>query len=131
MPLHLAELCRPGRSRSLTSAKGLGADGGNQAASRPAFLASIQLGRSKRFENHPFAQELPAIQLNYSAIDSGFRLSPQFRHPAFGQVAFGSNRNRHCERSEAIQGNVGRPRFLDCFVAALLAMTIPSERSTL
>src|ERR1700733_828855 len=36
---------------------------------------------------------------------------------------------RHCERSEAIQGNVGRPRSLDCFVAALLAMTIPSERS--
>src|SRR5580692_7238258 len=38
-----------------------------------------------------------------------------------------SNRDRHCERSEAIQGNVGRPRSLDCFVAALLAMTIPSE----
>jgi len=29
---------------------------------------------------------------------------------------------------EAIQGSVGRARSLDCFVAALLAMTIPSYR---
>src|ERR1700722_10438934 len=33
--------------------------------------------------------------------------------------------------SEAIQGTVGRLRSLDCFVAALLAMTILSEGSTL
>jgi hypothetical protein len=32
------------------------------------------------------------------------------------QVAFGSNRDRHCEQSEAIQGNVGRPRSLGCFL---------------
>ena len=25
------------------------------------------------------------------------------------QIALGSNHHRHCERSEAIQGNVGRP----------------------
>ena len=31
----------------------------------------------------PLAQELAAIQSNYSAIGCGFRLSPQFRHPAF------------------------------------------------
>jgi hypothetical protein len=37
--------------------------------------------------------------------------------------------DRHRERSGAIQGNVGRPCSLDCFVAALLATTIPSERS--
>src|SRR5580700_1542213 len=30
----------------------------------------------------PLAQELAAIQLNYSAIGCGFRLSPQFRHSA-------------------------------------------------
>jgi hypothetical protein len=37
---------------------------------------------------------------------------------------------RHCERSEAIQGNVGRLATLDRRVApeALLAMTIPSQR---
>src|SRR3984957_8687682 len=52
-------------------------------------------------------------------------------YEGLGQIVFGSNRDRHCERSEAIQGNVGRPRSLDCFVAALLAMTIPSERCTL
>jgi|GEM_PF-6538962 len=30
--------------------------------------------------------------------------------------------NRHCERSEAIQRSIRFP--LDCFVAALLAMTL-------
>ncbi len=46
-------------------------------------------------------------------------------------AVIGWNHGRHCERSEAIQANVRRPRSLDCFVAALLAMTIPSDRSTL
>jgi hypothetical protein len=32
---------------------------------------------------------------------------------------------------EAIQGNVVRPCSLDCFVAALLAMTTPSDRNSL
>ena len=41
------------------------------------------------------------------------------------QIVFGSNRARHCERSEAIQESVLCS--LDCFVAALLAMTIPPE----
>ena len=36
-------------------------------------------------------------------------------------------RRRHRQRSDAIQGNAGRPRSLDCFVAPLLAMTIPPE----
>jgi hypothetical protein len=30
-------------------------------------------------------------------------------HKNLEQIAFGLNRNRHCERSEAIQGNVARP----------------------
>ena len=38
---------------------------------------------------------------------------------------------RHCERSEAIQGNGGRLATLDRRVASLLAMTIPFERSAL
>jgi hypothetical protein len=59
-------------------------------------------------------------KVTYVASDAKDRLA---------HIAFGSNRNRHCERSEAIQGNVRRARSLDCFVAALLAMTIPSERS--
>src|ERR1700722_7669868 len=33
----------------------------------------------------PPAQELAAIQLNYSAIGCGFRLSPQFRHSALAR----------------------------------------------
>jgi hypothetical protein len=52
------------------------------------------------------------------------------------------DRDRHCERSEAIQGNVVRLPLLDRRVAIarrrasfdvlwLLAMTIPSERRTL
>jgi hypothetical protein len=36
-----------------------------------------------RARMRPLVQELAAIQLNYSAIGCGFRLSPQFRHPAF------------------------------------------------
>ena len=44
------------------------------------------------------------------------------------QVAFGSNHGRHCERSEAIQGNVGSPTFSGLLRRLrLLAMTIPSE----
>jgi hypothetical protein len=33
--------------------------------------------------------------------------------------------SRHCERSEAIHGNARRAATLDCFVATLLAMTVP------
>ena len=44
------------------------------------------------------------------------------------QIVFGSNHARHCERSEAIQE---RPCSLDCFVAALLAMTIPPKATRL
>ena len=36
--------------------------------------------------------------------------------------------DRHCERSEAIQESLGALQPLDCFVALLLAMTIPSHR---
>ena len=61
------------------------------------------------------------------AVSSPSRASASGR---LDRVAFGSTRDRHCERSEAIQGNVGRPRSLDCFVAALLAMTILPKRST-
>jgi hypothetical protein len=60
------------------------------------------------------------------------------------QIAFGSNRDRHCEQSEAIQGNVARPtapgsprrhspskdgRLLTPY--GFLAMTIPTIRSLL
>ena len=58
------------------------------------------------------------------------------------QVAFGSNRDRHCEPQgverrpsfrtgygEAIQGTSGALRLMDRRVASLLAMTILSERS--
>src|ERR1700722_874614 len=62
------------------------------------------------------SESLPV--LNAGELGAGL---PAYR--GVGQIVFGSNRDRHCERSEAIQGNVGRPRFLDCFVAALLAMT--------
>jgi len=35
---------------------------------------------------------------------------------------------RHCERSKAIQGGLHRAQpLLDCFVASLLAMTIPNS----
>jgi hypothetical protein len=36
---------------------------------------------------------------------------------------------RHCERSEAIQENMGALRPLDCFVTAFLAMTITVRRN--
>ena len=43
------------------------------------------------------------------------------------QDAIWSNEDRHCERSEAIQGKQGALRFLDRHVASLLA--IPPERA--
>jgi hypothetical protein len=49
------------------------------------------------------------------------------REAMLEKIAFGPNRNRHCERSETIQGNVVRLRPLDRRVASLLAMTIPSQ----
>src|SRR5689334_12443882 len=42
-----------------------------------------------------------------------------------------SSLDRHCERSEAIQLASQQQRKLDCFVAALLAMTISPRRNTL
>jgi hypothetical protein len=39
----------------------------------------------------------------------------------------GATHDRHCERSEAIQRNGGRPSSLDRHVASLLAMTLPPE----
>jgi hypothetical protein len=38
--------------------------------------------------------------------------------PPLESIAYASNRDRHCERSEAIQGNVGRPTAL--WIAASL-----------
>jgi hypothetical protein len=53
-------------------------------------------------------------------------------HATLEQAAFGSNCDRHCERSEAIQGYGGRLATLDRGVArALLAMmvwTAPPKR---
>jgi hypothetical protein len=79
-----------------------------------------------------------AIQIfPVAPVQAGDVISVALRESGFGhratleQAAFGSNRDRHCERSEAIQGSVGRPWSLDCFVAALLAVTIPSRRATL
>jgi hypothetical protein len=48
---------------------------------------------------------------------------------ALEQIAFGTNRDRHCERSEAIQESSGALTPLDRRVASLLAMTIRFERS--
>ena len=87
-------------------------------------------------------QSLPVVQSNVlesyqdrvqegSAAGADGRLQRRQAGLQLEQIAFGSNHDRHCERSEAIQGNAGRLATLDRRVAALLAMTTRSIRSVL
>ncbi len=69
-------------------------------------------------------------QLDRAEDGGGHRRRGQVQAHALRAGAVGGFLSRHCERSEAIQSEPAADAALDCFVAALLAMTTEYETHT-